>query len=122
MQNLNLKLKRFLALVPCNPLAGKPCEFKHLGELLVGIFDWLIGLAALVAVLMIVWGGFRMLEGWFEENPEGAWKDGVLTIRRALWGLVLVAGAFLVVDTLLRVLFKIDGGVNGLLQSTKLFG
>ena len=98
-----------MALVPCNPLKGDLCEFKHLGLLLVRIFDWLLGLAALVAMLFIVWGGIQMLKGWLEEEPEGAFKAGLQTVRRAIWGLILVAAAFLIVNTLLLDVLKTEG-------------
>lgn len=104
-----------MALVPCGPFKGVACTFGHLGELLVGIFNWLLGLAALVAFLFIIWGGLQMLLGWFYEQPEGAWKDGVMTIRRAIFGFVLVAGAFFIVNTLLTGILGV-GGLNEFFQ------
>lgn len=92
-------------IVPCNPLAAdRPataCEFEDLGVMIVNIFNRLLELASLVAFLFIIWGGLQMVLGWFYEQPEGAWKDGVMTIRRAIFGFILVAAAFFMVNTVL---------------------
>lgn len=102
-----------MAIVPCR---GLDCKFSDLGVLLVGIFDWLLGLAGLVAMLFLIWGGIQMLKGWIEEEPEGAFKEGMLTVRRAIWGLVLVAGAYLIVNTLLTGILGVEGGLDALFK------
>lgn len=104
-----------MALLPCNPLAGDPCTFSDLGLLLINIFNWLLGLAGLVAFLFIIWGGLQMLLGWFYEEPQNAWTAGKQTIRRAIFGFVLVAAAFFIVNTLLTRILGV-GGLNEFFQ------
>lgn len=107
-----------MALIPCNPLkvpaaeAYKACTIGHLGGLLVGIFEFLLGLSVVIALMMIVWGGFQMVKGWFEEDPAGAYKDGKNTVRRAVFGLVLVLGAYLIVETLLFLFTGKSNAIN----------
>lgn len=104
-----------MPLLPCNPLKGVDCTFAHLGGLLVGVFEILLALSTFVALLFIVWGGFQMVYGWFDEDPEGTFKNGKNTVRRAIFGLVLVIGAFLIVETVLAI-FGVTGGVNRFLK------
>lgn len=89
-------------LVPCR---GLDCEFSHLGQLLINIYNFSLGLAGIVAILFVVYGGFLMVYGWTTEQPESTYKEGQLTVRRAIWGLVLIIAAYLVVNTLVRVIF-----------------
>lgn len=100
-----LALPAQAALVPCGPTTDHACTFQDLATLLINIYNWLLGLAGLVAILFVVYGGFLMVYGWVAEQPQSVYQEGVLTVRRALWGLVLVAAAYLVVNTILTVLF-----------------
>lgn len=107
---------RSFGLIGCNPLVGKECTIQHLAGLFVGIFEFLLALAVVLALAVIVWGGFQMVKGWFEEEPEGAYKEGKQTIRRGIWGFVLVLGAFLIVETLLFIFAGPDRGINYFFQ------
>lgn len=110
-----------MPLIDCNPLdyddpATAGClNISVFAQLLVGIFEYLLLFSTFIAVLFIVWGGFQMVKGWFEEDPQGSYKDGMTTVRRAIFGFVLILGAFLIVETLLAI-FGVQGGVNRFLK------
>lgn len=99
------------ALVPCS---GLNCNVSHFFQLLVNIYDFLLGLAALVAILLIIWSGIKMLTYQFSENPESDLTEAKHTLTRALTGLALIVGAFLVVRTLLLVLGVTSGFFSGI--------
>ena len=106
-------------LVPCGPDGGgssenvSGCEIGDLFDLIRAIYNWLLGLAAVVAMLLLVFGGVRLMwYSWFAESPEEELASAKLTIRRALAGLAIIAVAYLLVFTLLTVLGVEDGGVK----------
>ena len=83
---------------------GLHCTFQDLCDTFVKIYDWLLGMAGLVAILFIIYGGVRMI--WFSyfaefPNQEEELASGKITITRAIFGLVIVAVAYLLVHTLL---------------------
>ena len=59
-------------------------------------FSIFITLAAVLAVLMIAWGG---LEYILSKLP-GAKAEGKERIRQTLWGLLLVLAAYLILETI----------------------
>ena len=89
------------AIVPCT---GLDCTISDIFTLLINIYNILLGLAAVVALLFIVLGGVRMLIFYFAEQPEAELEAAKNTIRRALFGLLIIIGAFLIVATLLTFL------------------
>ena len=94
-------------IVPCS---GTDCTVQHLLDLFVGIYNWLLGLAAVVAVLMIVFAGVRMLLYYWSESPEQELTDAKHTLRRAIFGLIVIVTAYLVVATLVFTVLGLDAG------------
>ena len=103
------------ALVPCQ---GLDCEFDDFLRLFVRIFNLLMGLAAIVAALVIVWAGARLASWGFLEQPESELAQAKDTFKRALFGFAVVALAYLLVNTLVIVLG--GGGINALLDASGL--
>lgn len=104
-----------MALLKCNPLKGVECTPAHLGGLLVGAFELLLSFAVVVALFFIILSGIRMVSAWFAEAPESEYKDAKSSFRQAVFGLILVAGAFLIVETVLALL-GVPGGINALFR------
>ncbi len=99
-----------MAIIPdCNPLLGNvnSCTINDLFQLLVNIYNFLLGMLAFVAVLFIVFYGVKMIIHYISETPEQDLKDAKLGLTRAIYGIVLVAIAWLIINTVLVVL-----GVN----------
>lgn len=104
-------------LVPCGGPGQKACTISDLFTLAANIFNWLLGLAAVVAILIIVLAGLGMLTYQFFENPETVLQGAKYTLTRAIAGLVIVAAAFLVVNTLLIILnVNADGALGKFLR------
>ncbi len=78
-----------------------PLNADSFAELFVGIADWIAGIVALLAVLMIVVGGFQyMVSGGNEEKTKQARQ----TIQWSLVGLVVVLLSWSLLNTLLTIL------------------
>lgn len=88
-------------IVPCGPQQNQPCELKDLFGLLVAIYNFLLGMAGLVAFAFLIYGGVRMFLYSVDEENLAAGKK---TVVEALIGLAIVAMAYLLVNTLLTAL------------------
>lgn len=98
--------KAITQIVPgCNPIPGRSgsCGIQHLFELVQNVYNIMLGLAGLVAVLFIVWAGIRMILYWVSEKPEEELTSAKLTLRRAVTGLVIIAVAYLAVSFVLAI-------------------
>lgn len=94
-------------ILPCSPLHPNPratnvsgCTFADLFTILVNIYNFLLGLAAIVFMAMIVISGIRMLVFYLSENPAGDLKDAKYTLTRAITGFVIIVAAYLIVRTM----------------------
>ncbi|HYC79938.1 MAG TPA: hypothetical protein VEC17_02835 [Candidatus Binatia bacterium] len=72
-----------------------PCQIKDLFVLAYVIVNYLISMAALVALIFIVWGGLQMLLARGDATRFGQAKQ---TIWNAILGFVLVMLSYLIVD------------------------
>ncbi len=95
-------------LVPCT---GLDCTFESIMELFANIFNWLIGLAGLVAMGFIVWAAARMLYWSFLEDAEAELVSAKRTLTRAIVGFVIVAAAWVIVNTVITI---VSGGSVGI--------
>jgi hypothetical protein len=96
--------------VPCTGLA---CTLEDLIEVPVRIFNYLLGLAALVFIGVIVFSGLRMMWYYAAESPEAELQNAKYTLTRGIVGFVIIVGAILIVNILLSLL--------GLYPSSELF-
>lgn len=90
-------------IVPCGPSGqqGNDCKLSDLFGLLVAIYNFLLGMAGLVAFGFLIYGGVRMFLYSVDEENLAAGKK---TVLEALIGLAIVAMAYLLVNTLLTAL------------------
>lgn len=82
--------------VQCGNTAGNPCQIGHLFSAFVVIVNYLIAMAAFVAVVAIVFAGFMMV---YSQGQE-ALKAAKGRLSGAIIGLVLVAAAFILINAL----------------------
>ena len=76
-----------------------PCTLCHifvLGQNILGFLMWTA--APVLAVLAFTWGGFKVLISG--PNP-GLRQDGWRIIKNTVWGLLIVFGAWIVINELL---------------------
>lgn len=100
--------------VICGNSADKPCTIGHLFAAFIIIINYLITMAGFIAVLAIVYAGFMMVYS----QGQGPLKDAKGRLTGAIIGLVLVAAAYVLINSLFSGTFSIgvcDG--NSILTS-----
>ncbi len=81
-----------------NPLGGANLTV----DVLIGrVITWLLGLAALLALLALVWGGMKIILGFTDEENV---KEGKKIIKWAIIGIVIVACAYGILATVTGLL------------------
>ncbi len=93
-------------LVKCGPQQDKLCELKDLFDLLVGIYNFLLGTAGIVAFGLLIWGGIQMILFSVDEEKM---KSGKATVMQALIGLSIILLAYIIVNTLLMAIGVTSG-------------
>lgn len=80
------------------------CTLEDLLAVPVRIYNFLTGAAALVLLAVIVWSGLRMMIFYLAEAPDSELAAAKLTLSRGIWGFLIVAGSYLLVNIVLNVL------------------
>ena len=92
------------ALIPCE---GLSCQFCDLFKLVKNVLDFGVKIAIPIAVITIVYGGIMILTAG--ASPERA-KQGKDIVTAAIIGLVIVLLAWLILDTLIKLIAKGEFG------------
>lgn len=80
---------------------------RNVEEIVISIIQWILGVLALIAVIMILWGGFMwMTAGGNDERIKKA--QGLL--RNAIIGLVVILAAWGISIYALNVIQNATGG------------
>jgi hypothetical protein len=105
----------FADLVFCGQKNGTPCKFSDLVKLIYTGVNYLIGLAGLVAILYIVFGGMQML---LSAGNQAKVTEAKSTITYAITGLILVMLSYLIIGYVAALVFPDLGAdpIKGLLQ------
>lgn len=93
--------------VPLEPLPGLPeGSSVTFTEYMPYAFNLLIGVSFALAFIMIVWGGVE----YMSTDAVYGKSEGKQKITNALWGLLLVLGAYIILQTINPCLvnFRID--------------
>lgn len=89
---------------PLSPLPGLNTQSTNLTDYLTSVFTVTISVAAMLAVIMIVFGGFQYLT-----REASADKDeGRKRITQALLGLLLLLGSYLILKVIDPNILKLD--------------
>lgn len=96
-----------MGFVPCE---GTFCSACHFIELANRIVDWLIGFMALLFAVIMVVSGFRLV---ISGGNQSAKENAKSSLTNGLIGFLIVLGAWLAIDTLMRALIGDDGQING---------
>jgi len=85
----------------CGQLSGLSCTSGGANDLIVTIINILLGVAFLVAVLMLIIGGFRYI---FDAGNESGAEAGKKTVINALIGLVIIILSYVIVQVVARTI------------------
>ncbi len=95
-----------LAQPNCRALNGVSCQNTDLAGIIIKILDFLLGIAFLIAVLMLVLGGFRYITSAGNEETAGKGKK---TIFNALIGIAIVILSYVIVQVVNKTLSSAAG-------------
>ncbi len=93
----------------CPENTGIRCNEGNIGDIFVLVINWALGIAFIIAVIMLIVGGFRYL---ISAGNEDSAKKGRATIFNALIGIVIIVLSYVVVQIVYR--FVSGTGSGGL--------
>jgi len=101
------------------PTDGTQCNIGWIGQYISAIYQYGVGLAAVLAVVMIMAGGFIWLMSGGSPDKVGVGKD---FITAALTGLILALFSFLILQTINPKLVSSPGSVDTSVSSSGVSG
>jgi hypothetical protein len=90
-------------LVPCGRTGQADCQTCHVVQLVSGVNAWLVGILAIVATIMFVIAGFRLVTS--NGNP-GVLQDAKSMIINVAIGFTIVLAAWLLLDLFMKSLLS----------------
>lgn len=90
-------------LVPCGGQGQDPCQACHVIELAQNIINFLVGIAAFIAVALFAYAGFLMFTAAGNESQIAKGKGFFTSV---FIGIVIVLIGWLLVDTLMKWAFQ----------------
>ena len=86
-------------LVSCGNNGQADCTFKDLVELIILVINYLISLAAIVAIFLILVSGFKLVTAAGVPERISSAKDG---LRNAIIGFVMIITAFVIINLIVK--------------------
>lgn len=80
-----------------------PDQNASLPEIVQGILNWIFGIIGIIAVIMVILGGFKLMTS---TGDPGRVKKGKDTILYGIIGLVIALLAFAIVNFVINGIFK----------------
>ena len=94
------KIKTFLAALPLVPCIDRACTICDFFVLIKNIVDFLTEAVAMpVAVIILIYGGIMLLTSGGSEDKI---RKGKSALWQAVWGLIIVFAAWLIIDTIIK--------------------
>lgn len=90
--------------VTCTDDPINDCTLDQLLEVPVRVFNFLLGMAAAVLLVVIVWAGLRMILYHTSEMPEAELTNAKMTLQRGIFGFIIIAFSYLLVSLVLSLL------------------
>lgn len=81
----------------CKDFGNTKSGFSELGSLMQRLLDWIVGIAYLLAVISIFWGGFMLLTADGDPGKMTSAKNILISVVK---GLFVITAAWLIVDFL----------------------
>lgn len=82
-----------------NSLTGdKSLDKDGITNLIITIANWLMGVVALIAVIMMIYGAFIWITGWGADSPNDAAEKGQKYLKNSVIGLIVALLSFTIVN------------------------
>lgn len=99
-----LSAKGQMPFVTCTDDPINDCTLDQLLEVPVRVFNFLLGMAAAVLLVVIIWAGLRMILYHTSEMPEAELTNAKMTLQRGIFGFIIIAFSYLLVNLVLTLL------------------
>ncbi len=96
-------------LVPCGGQGEMPCQACHVTELINNVVAWLFVVLSIVAAILIMIAGFKLVTSGGNSSALSAAKDTLVNI---LIGFIILMGGWIIIDTFMKAL--VTGQVYGI--------
>lgn len=96
-------------LIPCNGTDECPCTFAHLLILIDNILKFMIYISFPLAIITFSWAGFKFM---IDRGKGSDAKDAKEMMRKVVIGFVFILASWLIVKTILNVLFENSNILN----------
>ncbi len=96
-------------IVQCS---GLNCNLEDLLRVPVMIYNFMLGAAAAVFMVIIVWAGIRMMVYHVSESPESELVNAKFTLFRGIVGFVIIASAYTIVNVLIIAILRLNTGTD----------
>lgn len=91
----------------CPEETGIRCEEGGIGEIFVTVINWALAIAFILAVIYLIYGGFRYI---LSAGNDAAATAGRQTIFNALVGIVIIVLSYVIVQIVYRFVSGTGGG------------
>jgi hypothetical protein len=95
------------SIVRCS---GTDCTLQDLLYVPVVIYNYMLGAAAAVFIVVVIWAGVRMMIYHASESPESELVNAKFTLFRGITGFVIIAGAYTIVNVLVIGILGLNPG------------
>ena len=82
-------------------------ESSSLLDTITNAVNWILGMLALIALVICLWGGFQMVTA---AGDDGKYKKGMTILKQAAIGLVIIGVAWLFVSVIFWVIWTVSAG------------
>ncbi|MEM9336536.1 MAG: pilin [Patescibacteria group bacterium] len=102
----NAELFAQAGLVPCSGVPGDECQSCRLVQLVNNIVNFFVAIVSVIAGIVIVVSGFRLV---MSGGNVTEYKKARQMLSNAIIGLIILLAGWLIVDTVVRLLFNTGG-------------
>jgi hypothetical protein len=100
MKKLFILVLLFALILPQMALAQSPCKAgtgSSLGRCITQIYTWSLAISAILGILMIIMGGYKVMTAGGNAEQSTSGKNMVLS---SIVGICLLFGAYLILNTI----------------------
>jgi hypothetical protein len=104
-EGFTFALTEAAGLVPCGGEGEALCDACAATAMVNGLINWLFGILALLAVMVMMYAGVRLVTS---QGNTSQWEEAKGMLTNLIIGFVIVLAAWLIVDTLMKMLLSDD--------------
>lgn len=91
-------------------LAGWTSGSTSMTGLITGFINWVLGLLSLIALVICLYGGFKMVTA---AGDDAKYKEGFKILKQAAIGLIVIGLSWIIVSTIFKLIGNVSTGSTG---------